>query len=75
MKFIYVLEDGEIVDRVLVNPTMSLVDQVNEMCEDEFFEEYNEVSEEKNGTLYSVSEVEMVFVTDIDTQDYEELFR
>lgn len=75
MKYLYVLEDGEIVECVDFDSSMSEVSQVNELCKDHFSEEFSEVSEEKNGTLYLVSDTEMIFVSDIDTRDAEELFR
>lgn len=74
MKYLYVLEDGEIVDRVDFDESMSEADQVKELCEDNFDEEFNEVDVERNGTLYSVSETEMVFVSEVFADEFEELF-
>lgn len=74
MKYLYVLEDGEIVDCVDFDESMSEADQAKELCEDNFDEEFNEVDVERNGTLYSVSETEMVFVSEVFTDDFEELF-
>lgn len=74
MKYLYVLEDGEIVDCVDFDESMSEADQAKELCEDNFDEAFNEVDVERNGTLYSVSETEMVFVSEVFTDDFEELF-
>lgn len=73
-KYAYVLEDGEIVKMLLIDDEMTHADFVNDVCDEFFDEDYNEVDEEDNGMLYSVSETEQVFLTHINTTVYEELF-
>ncbi len=76
MKYAYVIEDGEIVEFVAI-PTNRLDDIpefVNDLCEYHFDEEFNETDEETKGTLYSVSEVEMVFVTELETTNVSDLW-
>lgn len=75
MKFAYVIEDGEIVKKLHIRDLQVPVEEfVSGVC-DEFFDgDFNETDEEVNGVLYSVSEVEMVFITDVDTEVVEELW-
>ena len=74
-KYAYVLEDGEIDVVLLVDEGVDVEDFVNGLCNECFDEEFHEVDEEKNGVLYTVNEVQQVFLSDIKTHDYEELFR
>lgn len=76
MKYAYVIEDGEIVIRKEVDDRNydHTDDFVNSLCEQYFDDTFNEDEAEGNGWLYSVSETEMVFVTDIDTTDVEKLW-
>lgn len=74
-KYAYVLEDSEIEHLMLIDDEVSEAEFVNNVCDEYFEEEFNEVDVEKNGVLYSVNEVQQVFLTNIKTNDYEELFR
>lgn len=75
MLYAYILEDGEIVERLIVDSEINEEDYVNSTCVTFFDEEFGEMDVEKNGRLYTVSDVEMVFVSEMDTDDFEELFR
>lgn len=75
MKFAYVIEDGEIVKKLHIRNLQVPVEEfVSGVCVEFFDEDFNETDEEVNGVLYSVSEVEMVFITDVDTEVVEELW-
>ena len=81
MKFAYVVEDGEILskkDLVEWLKRYSEVEGNKEIAEylcDQYFEEtFHEIDWEVNGLLFSVSETEMVFITDLDTEEVEELW-
>lgn len=75
MKFAYVIEDGEITKKLLIEKLeVPLEEFVQSLCDEFFDEDFNETDQEVNGVLYSVSEVEMVFVTDLDTDVVEELW-
>lgn len=76
MKFAYVIEDGEIVKKLLIRDLQVPVEEfVSGLCDEYFDEDFNETDQEVNGVLYSVSEVEMVFVTDVDTDEVEKLWK
>ena len=76
MKYAYVVEDGEIVESQVIpaNRLDDIPEFVNDLCEQHFGEEFNEEDEEAKGTLYSVSEVEMVFVTELETTNVSDLW-
>lgn len=81
MKFAYVIEDGEIhakKDLVEWLKRYSEVEGNKEIAEylcDQYFEEtFHEIDWEVNGLLFTVSETEMVFITDLDTEEVEELW-
>lgn len=81
MKFAYVVEDGEILskkDLVEWLKRYSEVEGNKEIAEylcDQYFEEtFHEIDWEVNGLLFTVSETEMVFITDVDTEEVEELW-
>lgn len=81
MKFAYVIEDGEILskkDLVEWLKRYSEVEGNKEIAEylcDQYFEEtFHEIDWEVNGLLFTVSETEMVFITDLDTEEVEELW-
>lgn len=74
-KFAYVIEDGEIIEKLMVeNLEVSIDNFVNSLCDKHFGDDFQETDKEVNGVLYSVSEVEMVFLTDLDTDSVEELW-
>lgn len=81
MKFAYVIEDGEIhakKDLVEWLKRYTEVEGNKEIAEylcDQYFEEtFHEIDWEVNGLLFTVSETEMVFITDVDTEVVEELW-
>lgn len=81
MKFAYVIEDGEIhakKDLVEWLKRYTEVEGNKEIAEylcDQYFEEtFHEIDWEVNGLLFTVSETEMVFITDLDTEVVEELW-
>lgn len=74
-KFAYVIEDGEIVKKLSVDKLEVPVEEfVSGVCDEFFGDDFQETDKEVNGILYSVSEVEMVFLTDLDTENVEELW-
>lgn len=76
MKFAYVIEDGEIVKKLFIRDLQVPVEEfVSGLCDEYFDEDFNETDQEVNGVLYSVSEVEMVFVTDVDVDEVEKLWK
>ena len=81
MKFAYVIEDGEILSKKDLVEWLKRYTEVEgnkEIAEylcDQYFEEtFHEIDWEVNGLLFTVSETEMVFITDLDTEEVEELW-
>jgi hypothetical protein len=74
MKFAYVIEDGEIIKKMLVDDEITVEEFVNDVCDEYFEDNFQETDQEVNGVLYTVSEMEMVFLTDLDTDVVEELW-
>ena len=74
--YLYVIEDGEIVEKVSGwgIEGLELLVKVSDLCEEYFDESYKEVDEESGGMLYSVSDVEMVFVCNKDVDNVEDLW-
>lgn len=72
-KFVYVIEDGEIVEKTTVKES-EVESTVNELCEEFFDGPYEEKDVEKNGILFTVTETEMVFVTTLDVSNVEDLW-
>ena len=70
--FAYVIEDGEIVEKIEGQSFGDI--EAKELCETFFDQEWVEMDDESGGVLYSVSEVEMVFVTDKDVENVEDLW-
>lgn len=82
MKYAYVIEDGEIASKkdlaewLKGYPEVEGNKEIAEYLCDQYFEEtFHEVDWEVNGLLFTVSDVEMLFLTDIDTDDVEELWK
>ena len=74
MKFAYVIEDGEIIKKMLVDDELTVEEFVNDVCDEYFGVSFEETDQEVNGVLYTVSEVEMVFLTDLNTDVVDELW-
>lgn len=81
MKFAYVIEDGEIQAKKDLAEWLKRYSEVEgnkEIAEylcDQYFEEtFHDVDWEVNGLLFTVSETEMVFLTDIDVEEVEKLW-
>lgn len=82
MKFAYVIEDGEILEKKDLTVWLKHYTEVEgnkEIAEylcDQYFEEtFHEIDWEDNGLLFSVSETEMLFLTDLDVDDVEKLWK
>lgn len=81
MKFAYVIEDGEIhVKKDLADWLKHYTEvegnkEIAEYLCDQYFEEtFHDIDWEVNGILFTVSETEMLFITDVDTNNVEELW-
>lgn len=81
MKFAYVVEDGEILSKKDLVEWLKRYSEVEGnkeiaeyLCEQYFEETFHEIDWEVNGLLFTVSETEMVFITDLDTEEVEELW-
>ncbi len=82
MKFAYVIEDGEIIKKQEIAKLGDELEstgnlEVAEYLIDRYFEEqvFSEIDWEVNGLLFTVSETEMVFITDVNTSEVENLWK
>lgn len=74
-KFVYVIEDGEIIEKVEVKGKVTKK-LINELCMKHFGCKFLEIEEESGGELYVVSDLEYVFVCekDVEMDKIEELW-
>lgn len=82
MKYAYVIEDGEIASKKDLTEWLKGYPEVegnkeiaDYLCDQYFEETFHEIDWEVNGLLFTVSDVEMLFLTDVDTDNVEELWK
>ena len=81
MKFAYVIQDGEIDSKKDLAEWLKRYSEVEGnkeiaeyLCEQYFEETFHEIDWEVHGLLFTVSETEMVFLTDLDVEEVEKLW-
>lgn len=76
-KFAYVIEDGDGVEKVVVDENQPIHKFIKQLCKEHFDGgNFHEVVEESGGLMFSLSEVQFVFVSekDVDIQDVDQLW-